>query len=58
MRPEEQARADLDRAAKEKCSCGHGRLSHTNTVAIGHGVCLVAKCPCMKFTWVHHEGNL
>jgi hypothetical protein len=33
----------------ERCSCKHNRSVHGDTLAVGHGGCLM--CACAKFTW-------
>lgn len=37
--------------AVEKCSCGHSRIMHGNTVELCHGECLVTGCDCKHYTW-------
>lgn len=40
---------------KSICLCGHTGdgpgSQHANTLAEGHGPCMVNKCTCLKFTW-------
>jgi hypothetical protein len=42
--------------AKSLCSCGHTGDGeggdHGDTLAFGHGPCLVPGCSCRHFTWV------
>jgi hypothetical protein len=46
-------------AIDEKCSCGHLRSEHHDTLAYGHGPCAMEDgvghdCPCLQFTWWEH----
>ena len=36
----------------EMCRCGHSRLVHGDTLAQGHGQCLINHCNCKRFFWV------
>jgi len=45
----------------EKCTCGHLRSEHYDTLAYGHGSCAMAiaadattMCDCPQFTWTEH----
>ena len=48
-------------AIDEKCSCGHLRSEHHDTLSYGHGPCAMAVspdgsaiCDCQQFTWTGH----
>lgn len=50
---------DKSKIVDEKCSCGHLKSAHANTVKgpqramePGHGYCKNEKCKCSQFTWV------
>lgn len=50
-------------AAKSVCLCGHAGdvsleesgASSEHSGLIGHGVCKVAGCDCIKFSWSHYR---